>query len=73
MEPEKKPSAFKNPAFTRGLLIVATIAAALSLALGAWDIFVERDGGEDWLMQIVFPILLLFLMIALYQRQKRAT
>ena len=73
MPPETTPEPAKNTKFTRGLLLAAAGAAFLALALGMWDYFVERDGGEDWLMQIVFPILLLFLMIALYQRQKRAT
>lgn len=58
------------PRWLFGFYLVAGIAAVLALALGLWDVLVERDGGDDLLMDILFPIMLLILVIVLYRRRR---
>jgi ABC-type uncharacterized transport system involved in gliding motility auxiliary subunit len=50
-------------------LVVAGLAL-LALALGAWDLLIERDGGENWLTQVLMPLLLLVFALVMYRRQK---
>jgi len=54
------------------LWLVVAILAFLTLALGAWDLLVERDGGEDWLMQAVLPLLLLIFAIVMHRRDRKS-
>lgn len=55
------------------IYLAGACLALLALAFGAWDVWVERDGGEDLLMQILFPALLVGLMLELYRRSRNPT
>ena len=68
MADENTPA--EAPRWIFGLYLVAGIAAVLALALGLWDILVERDGGDDLVMDILLPLALLILVIALYKRRR---
>lgn len=50
--------------------LVVAVLALITLALGVWDLVVERDGGADWLMQVLFPLLLLVFAVTMYRRQR---
>jgi putative copper export protein len=52
------------------LWLVVAVLAVITLALGLWDLVVERDGGENWLLQALFPLLLLVFALAMYRRQR---
>ena len=49
-------------------LVVAGLAL-VTLALGLWDLLVERDGGGGWPSQAVFPALLLVFALTMYRRE----
>lgn len=49
------------------LYMVAIVIALVALALGMWDIMIERDGG-NWLAQIAMPLLLILVVGGLYMR-----
>lgn len=49
------------------LYLVAIVIALVALALGMWDIMIERDGG-NWLAQIAMPLLLILVVGGLYMR-----
>ena len=70
MANEKPPA--ESPRWIYGLYLVAGIFAIVALALGLWDALVERDSGENLVMGVLFPILLLILVIVLYRRRKQA-
>jgi hypothetical protein len=53
------------------LWLTAAALAFLALALRLWDMFVERDGGENWL-QVLFPLLFLVYTLGMYRRRKRS-
>lgn len=53
------------------LWLTAAALAFLALALRLWDMFVERDGGENWL-QVLLPLLFLIYTLAMYRRRKRS-
>lgn len=50
--------------------LVVAVLAGTSLALGVWDLVVERDGGGNWLTQALLPLLLLIFAVTMYRRQK---
>lgn len=50
--------------------LIAAILAFLALALGMWDLMVERDGEANWLGQAVLPLLLLVFALAMYRRHR---
>jgi hypothetical protein len=50
-------------------LLVAALGF-VTLALGLWDVLVERDGGENWLTQVVLPLLLFVYALIMYTRRK---
>lgn len=50
--------------------LVAVLLALVAFALGIWDILVQREGG-DWLMQILLPVLLIFVLAGLHAQAKR--
>lgn len=52
------------------LYMVAIIIALVALALGMWDVAVERDGGGNWLVQLAMPLLLILVVGGLYMRTK---
>jgi len=47
------------------------VLALLTLALAVWDLAIERDGGENWLLQVLFPLLLLVFAVTMYGRRKK--
>lgn len=51
------------------LYLVAIVIALVALALGMWDVVIERDGG-NWLAQIAMPLLLILVVGGLYMRVK---
>jgi hypothetical protein len=59
-----------TPAPGRGKywLLVAALGF-VALALGLWDVLVERDGGENWLMQVILPLLLSVYALIMYRRR----
>jgi hypothetical protein len=50
--------------------LLVAVLGFVALALGLWDVLVERDGGENWLMQVVFPLLLSVYALIMYRRVK---
>ena len=56
-----------SPTLCRVLIAVA----ALSVATGAWDVFVLRRQRPGVFWQIVFPLLVLCLAVVLYRRSRR--
>ena len=68
MANEKTPT--EAPRWLLGFYLVAGIAAVLALALGLWDVVVERDGEADLVMSILLPLALLILVIALYKKRR---
>jgi hypothetical protein len=52
------------------LWLAAAALAFLALALRLWDMFAERDGGENWLRPL-FPLLFLVYTLGMYLRRKR--
>ena len=63
-----------NPAPRRNVAtfyLVAAGIALLALVFGLWDLLVERDGGEDLVMQVLLPVLLLVLVLGLYRKARR--
>ena len=57
-----------TPAQRRTLYLVTAGLAFLALALGVWDVAVERDGGESILWDIVFPTLLLIFALVMVRK-----
>ena len=53
---------------SRTLSRVAVVAAALSVALGAWNVFVLQRPRPGIFWQLVFPLLMLRLSLTLYRR-----
>jgi ABC-type uncharacterized transport system involved in gliding motility auxiliary subunit len=51
--------------------LLVTVLAFVALALSLWDVLVERDGGENWLTQVVLPLLLFVYALVMYARWKR--
>jgi len=49
------PGTIPEPRGGKVWLVVAVLAI-LTLALGVWDLAIERDGGENWLLQVLFPL-----------------
>ena len=60
------------PAFTpsRTLCRIAILIAALSVALGAWNVFVLNRHRPGIFWQLVFPLLMLRLTLTLYRRSR---
>ena len=58
------------PQRQRAIWLVVAVLALLTLALGAWDLFVERDGGGNWLTQALLPLLLLVFALTMYWRER---
>ncbi len=54
----------------RSFYLAGAFLALVALALGAWDLWVERDGGENLLMQIVSPAVLVLFMVEMYRRSR---
>lgn len=52
------------------LYLVAIIIALVALALGMWDIAMERDVGGNWLVQLAMPLLLILVVGGLYMRAR---
>jgi hypothetical protein len=50
--------------------ILVAVLGFVALALGLWDVLVERDGGENWLMQVLFPLGLAVYALIMYRRRK---
>jgi hypothetical protein len=50
--------------------LLVMVLAFVALALGLWDVLVERDGGENWLTQVVLPLLLSVYALIMYARRK---
>jgi len=63
------PGTIPEPRGGKVWLVVAVLAI-LTLALGVWDLAIERDGGENWLLQVLFPLLLLVFAVTMYGRRK---
>jgi uncharacterized membrane protein len=50
--------------------LVVAVLALISLALGLWDLVVERDGGGGWLTQALLPLLFLAFAVTMYRRHR---
>ena len=59
-----------RPSRTVGRL--AVVIAALSVALGAWNVFVLDRHRPGIFWQLVFPLLMLRLSLTLYRRSRQA-
>ena len=64
------PGTIPEPRGGKVWLVVAVLAL-LTLALAVWDLAIERDGGENWLLQVLFPLLLLVFAVTMYGRRKK--
>jgi hypothetical protein len=51
--------------------LIAALLAFAALALGAWDFFVERDGGENWITQAVLPLAIFAYTLWMYWRARK--
>jgi len=63
--PDKTP-----PARAGVLWLIAAGLALVALLLGLWDLVIERDGGGDWLRQVVLPLVFLILTLAMHRRER---
>lgn len=54
---------------TTRLYLVAIVIALVALALGMWDIVIERESA-NWLVQLAMPLLLILIVGGLYMRVK---
>lgn len=52
--------------------LLVAVLSLVALALSLWDMIVERDGGNDWIMQALFPLLLAIFAVTMYRKQSRA-
>jgi hypothetical protein len=60
-----------TPARGRGTYwLLVAVLGFVALALGLWDVLVERDGRENWLMQVILPLLLSVYALIMYRRRK---
>ena len=57
-----------SPTLCRVLITIA----AISVAMGAWNVFVLHRQRPGIFWQLVFPLLVLRLTISLYRRSRRA-
>jgi len=60
-----------NPQRLGKLWLVAALLAFIALALGAWDLFVERDGGENWITQLLLPLAFFAYTFWMYWRARK--